>query len=263
MSGVPTSLAAFGVWGSGTGVGKTLVSAGVFAAARRAKLPARFLKPVQTGFPADSDGALVARLASVGHTLGAHAATAAGITDPAPCTDPTAARTLYAWKDPVSPHLAVEREGRAVADAEVADATRAELANFGAAVLGSGADGSPAPIVRGACGLALVETAGGPASPGPSGSLQADVLRPLRLPAILVGDGGLGGISSSVCAYESLLLRGYDTPVLALLDGGLANHDAIDRQLHRVGCCADGEHHFLRRAQHDARLAEPRGDREL
>ena len=36
------------------------------------------------------------------------------------------------------------------------------------------------------------------ASPGPSGTLQADLLRPLRLPALLVADGGLGGISTSI-----------------------------------------------------------------
>ncbi|KAL3522081.1 hypothetical protein ACH5RR_014915 [Cinchona calisaya] len=34
--------------------------------------------------------------------------------------------------------------------------------------------------------------------------------RPFRLPAILVGDGRLGGISGTISAYESLKLRGYD-----------------------------------------------------
>lgn len=59
--------------------------------------------------------------------------------------------------------------------------------------------------------IALVETAGGVLSPAPSGSLQADVFRPLRLPALLVGDHKLGGISSTVAAYESLRIRGFDT----------------------------------------------------
>ncbi|KAL3503059.1 hypothetical protein ACH5RR_037508, partial [Cinchona calisaya] len=36
------------------------------------------------------------------------------------------------------------------------------------------------------------------------------VYRPFRLPAILVGDGRLGGISGTISAYESLKLRGYD-----------------------------------------------------
>ena len=43
-----------------------------------------------------------------------------------------------------------------------------------------------------------------------------DSYRPLFLPTILVGDSRLGGISSTISAYESLLLRGYivDTVLL-------------------------------------------------
>lgn len=223
QAGLPTRLGAFGVWGSGTGVGKTLVSAGLLAAARRRGTPSLYLKPVQTGFPADSDGRLVAALSGgCAHALGAHAAAAAdralGHLDAdalAPC------RTLFAWRAPVSPHLAVEREGRAVDDAAVMAATRGALAAFAQGIAGDA--------------FALVETAGGPASPGPSGALQADLLRPLRLPCVLVGDGGLGGISASLCAHDALLLRGLDTPLLALLDGGLANEAAIARHTARAG----------------------------
>ena len=86
-----------------------------------------------------------------------------------------------------------------------------------------------------ASALALVETAGGPASPGPSGTLQVDLLRPLRLPGVLVGDGALGGISSSLCAHDALTLRGLDTPALVLLDGGLGNEAAIARHTARAG----------------------------
>ncbi len=51
--------------------------------------------------------------------------------------------------------------GRPVSDAQLVAATAAELSAFA----------STAPAPRGAA-LALVETAGGPASPGPSGRLQ-------------------------------------------------------------------------------------------
>jgi hypothetical protein len=54
----------------------------------------------------------------------------------------------------------------------------------------------------------IVETIGGPLSPGPSHSLQADIYRPLRLPVLLVGDSRLGGITATLSAYESLTLRG-------------------------------------------------------
>jgi bifunctional dethiobiotin synthetase / adenosylmethionine---8-amino-7-oxononanoate aminotransferase len=57
---------------------------------------------------------------------------------------------------------------------------------------------------------AIVETAGGVLSPAPSGSSQADLYRPLRLPVILVGDYHLGGIATTTSAYESLRVRGYD-----------------------------------------------------
>ena len=47
--------------------------------------------------------------------------------------------------------------------------------------------------------------------------------RPLRLPAILVGDGRLGGISGTISAYESLKLRGYDVVAVVFEDHGLVN----------------------------------------
>ena len=46
-------MARLSVWGSNTAVGKTLVSAGLTAAASRAAVSTLYLKPVQTGFPAD------------------------------------------------------------------------------------------------------------------------------------------------------------------------------------------------------------------
>lgn len=65
-------------------------------------------------------------------------------------------------------------------------------------------------------------------SPGPNGSSQADLYRPLRLPVVLIADARLGGISSSISAYESLLLRGYDVhSVLLFRDDYYRNHDYL------------------------------------
>ncbi|EEF27301.1 hypothetical protein RCOM_0247860, partial [Ricinus communis] len=69
----------------------------------------------------------------------------------------------------------------------------------------------------------IVETAGGVASPGPSGTLQCDLYRPFRFPGVLVGDGRLGGISGTISAYESLKLRGYDIVAVVFEDHGLVN----------------------------------------
>jgi bifunctional dethiobiotin synthetase / adenosylmethionine---8-amino-7-oxononanoate aminotransferase len=65
---------------------------------------------------------------------------------------------------------------------------------------------------------ALLETAGGVLSPSPSGSQQADLYRPLRLPTLLVGDSKLGGIGTTISAFESLHIRGYDTQTVILFD---------------------------------------------
>ncbi len=49
-----------------------------------------------------------------------------------------------------------------------------------------------------------------------TGTSQADFYRPLRLPTVLVGDAKLGGISTTITAYESLLIRGYTVDAVAL-----------------------------------------------
>lgn len=74
-------------------------------------------------------------------------------------------------------------------------------------------------------GTLILETAGGVHSPTPSGSSQADLYRPLRLPVLLVGDHRLGGISSSISAFESLHIRGYDlNTVFVFEDAQYENH---------------------------------------
>lgn len=53
--------------------------------------------------------------------------------------------------------------------------------------------------------------------------ISPHLCRPFRLPAILVGDGRLGGISATISAYESLKLRGYDVVAVVLEDQGFVN----------------------------------------
>lgn len=53
-------------------------------------------------------------------------------------------------------------------------------------------------------------------SPGPSGTPQADLYAPLRVPVIFIGDPKLGGISQTISAFESLKLRGYDVESILL-----------------------------------------------
>lgn len=217
--GVDMRVGAFAVWGANTGVGKTLTSGGLAAAARARGLGTLFLKPVQTGFPEDSDAGFVARVGNGKESMGEHAAVAANASATTPeydGTEGTWAHTTYAWKLAAGPHVSAGKEGRPVMDEEIVRTTRAALGEFSQSMERAKKRA-----------LALVETAGGVASPAPSGRLQCDVLRALRLPAILVGDGKLGGISTTAAAYEALRARGYDVVAVAMADDGLANHEAM------------------------------------
>jgi dethiobiotin synthetase/adenosylmethionine--8-amino-7-oxononanoate aminotransferase len=75
------------------------------------------------------------------------------------------ALTLFAWKNAVSPHLAVKLEGRLVSDAELVAAIADALRRHS-----PGEDGRSAQMV-------LLETAGGPCSPAPSGTLQVKLIQ--------------------------------------------------------------------------------------
>jgi dethiobiotin synthetase/adenosylmethionine--8-amino-7-oxononanoate aminotransferase len=58
---------------------------------------------------------------------------------------------------------------------------------------------------------------------GPSRTPQAELYAPLRVPVILVGDPRLGGISSTIAAFESLRIRGYDIEAILMLEGRYEN----------------------------------------
>ncbi|KAJ7299278.1 hypothetical protein O6H91_Y261100 [Diphasiastrum complanatum] len=211
-----------------------------------------YVKPFQTGFPRDSDARFVAQKVSefgkmhyggltqelIVSNLSVHASAAA---QAAVCAskgeyegiyseehgrrDLSASsldcKTLWSWCNAVSPHLAVSMEGGAVGDKYAVDSLRETLWNFNKNYEAKATVDKPFPQSFRTWGI--VETAGGVASPGPSGAPQCDLYRPLRLPGLLVGDGKLGGISCTISAYESLLLRGYDTIAIVLIDFGLGN----------------------------------------
>ena len=126
--------------------------------------------------------------------------------------------TLFDYTDPVSPHLAAERDGGHIAsDTDVVEAIVEEIKS----VLSTECTTTSASSSSSALGnLVLVEAAGGVLSPAPSGSLQADAFRPMRLPVLLIGDGKLGGIGATLSALESLRTRGYSVLGIALFAQG-------------------------------------------
>jgi bifunctional dethiobiotin synthetase / adenosylmethionine---8-amino-7-oxononanoate aminotransferase len=227
---------AYAVWGADTDVGKTLVSAGLAAAAVTVRgLGVRYVKPVQTGFPGDTDAGTVAAAAGLRLSAGRHAAELldGGHAESQPGASVSGtATTLFAWRLAAAPSAAVEAEGRGVSDEEVVAATADALA-----------DATPTATPRPT--LCLVETAGGPASPGPSGSLQADAWRALRLPPLLVASPRLGGVSATLAAAEALALRGHGPPgAVALVQpaGGLppGHVAALERHLAALARAAGG-----------------------
>ncbi|KAI1174871.1 bifunctional dethiobiotin synthetase/adenosylmethionine-8-amino-7-oxononanoate aminotransferase [Nemania sp. FL0916] len=115
-------------------------------------------------------------------------------------TKDVAQRTLYQYGLAVSPHIAAR--GHVISDASLLKS----IYDFASERASSGP------------GWLFLETAGGIHSPGPSGTTQADLYTPLRCPVLLVGDWKLGGISSTISAFESLKMRGYDVESIVVFN---------------------------------------------
>ncbi|KAF2703196.1 PLP-dependent transferase [Pleomassaria siparia CBS 279.74] len=188
--GLWQNLIAVQVYGANTGVGKTVVSTllGHHFARRKGNTRwlVRYIKPVSTGPSDEADEKYVRRYTN----------------------QPVA--TLFKYDQPVSPHLAVRGVKFIPTDAVIVQKLHAKLK----------ADARACAMSKGEMGISLVETAGGVLSPGPSGTPQADIFRPMRMPVILVGDHRLGGIASTISASESLLIRGYDLDAVVCFDDG-------------------------------------------
>jgi bifunctional dethiobiotin synthetase / adenosylmethionine---8-amino-7-oxononanoate aminotransferase len=177
------------IFGSSTDVGKTVVAAGICRAALSRSRKVCYIKPVQTG---ELDEYFVSLY-----------------TNPQGICD-MFLRTLHHWSSSISPHLAsrINANEGPISDADLVAGLRREIRAF------SGSDEVPGSHGR----FTVVETAGGVLSPGPSKTLQADIYRSLRLPIILVGDSKLGGITTTLSAYESLRLRGYTVHAIVMIE---------------------------------------------
>ncbi|CAD0082500.1 unnamed protein product, partial [Aureobasidium vineae] len=174
-------LRAVQVYGANTGVGKTVVST-LLCKALRKRLPdynVHYLKPISTGPLDEQDNRHITRYSK----------------------DITS-KTLLQFDDPVSPHIAARISKEPVDDQSILTRVYDELLGYAA----------------GKDAVAVVETAGGVLSPAPSGNVQADLYRPLRLPALLVGDHRLGGIGTTISSWESLHVRGYDVNSVLLFE---------------------------------------------
>ena len=192
------------IFGANTDVGKTVLSAGLVRASQGMN---HYIKPLQCG---GSDQGFVDK----------H------------CANVSSTTTLFDWETPASPHVAARKENKPVSDREVCDALENCLLDLS----------QSNPISK-----CWVETAGGVLSPSSSSPdntsihhacdkesnwgwvTQGDLYQPFSTigSAILVGDGRLGGISATLSALESLIIRGYDVAGIILLETGYSNQSAI------------------------------------
>ena len=190
------------VYGANTDVGKTVACAAICHQALVRGQRVAYIKPVQTGSETDAEAI---REHCVRGSNG--------------LTDALHLETLFHYPSPESPASAAEKAGaQPPLDAE-----------FRSAVLGAlQKERSEHPEV-----LAVVETAGGPLSPGPNHTFQADIYAPLSLPCVLVGDSKLGGISATICAYEALVSRKQPPKAILFIgsEGLHSNASAVQKAL--------------------------------
>lgn len=165
------------VTGTGTGVGKTVVTAALAALTRSRGQRCTVVKPAQTGIGDDDPGDLadVRRLAG----------------------DDVRTVELARYPDPLSPAAAARRSGRPTLDpAQVAHA-----------VLEAERD-SDLVLVEGAGGL-LVRF-------DEDGFTLADVARTLRVPVLVVVAAGLGTLNHTALTLEALAHRGLEPAGLVI-----------------------------------------------
>ncbi|MEW5911762.1 MAG: dethiobiotin synthase [Thermodesulfobacteriota bacterium] len=188
------------VVGTDTGVGKTLVCAGLTLALRRAGVEAGYLKPVASGClptpagPASPDAMLVARLAGL--------------------SEEPAALNPVCLAAPLAPLAAARAEGAAVDLPAVLAACQEFMATRA---------------------FTVVEGVGGLLVPLAPGATLLDLAAGLGLPALVVGRPGLGTVNHTLLTIDALRGRGLAVPGFVFSaaaplpgdDPSLANNPAL------------------------------------
>jgi dethiobiotin synthetase/adenosylmethionine--8-amino-7-oxononanoate aminotransferase len=219
------------VFGANTDIGKTVLTAALIraAGAERAdntsgaifntNAATHYIKPLQCG---GSDESFVRKHAP-NHL--------------------SSATTLFEWDTPASPHFAARVEDKPVGDEEVLEALGVKLGELESVSTLESSSSSNSSI--------WIETAGGVLSPSSSSPknnashhstsgvggwgwvTQADLYTAFRDQAsvVLIGDGRLGGISSTLTALEALLHRKYTVGGILLIRGH-ADGENDDSVLH-------------------------------
>ena len=180
------------ITGTGTGVGKTWVTAALTEALVARGRVVAAMKPVETGCePTPQDAALLAELSGRPELAGAEG--------------------FHRGKAPLAP-LAAELEGEAAAPGARALAEAIERA---------------APEAE----IVLVEGAGGPLVPLVAEEDFTDLALALRCPVLLVGLDGLGTLSHTLTAFEALTRRGLEVWGVVLTRQGSELSQGTNRRI--------------------------------
>jgi dethiobiotin synthetase/adenosylmethionine--8-amino-7-oxononanoate aminotransferase len=220
----------------GIDVGKTIVSTGLVRESLRSNSHqndhrTRYIKPLQCG---GDDAEFVQHYSQLEFNS---------------LVNKLETHTIYKWNTPVSPHIASRVENLPRSDTEVIQNLQRLLTMnslHASDTFIETAGGVLSPSASSPCNTHVRHARYEPATP-PQGvatseadlwgwSTQADLYQQLRFPVILVGDGKLGGISATLSALESLILRGFDVHGIVFIqdlanssntDVGFSNHLAV------------------------------------
>jgi dethiobiotin synthetase len=171
--------------GTDTGVGKTVVTAGLAAALRSQGFDIGVWKPVQSGALAEEEGSDAFRLRSL-----------SGIADE--CRD----IAPLSFPLPLTPLLAAEREGVTLTLERIVQAGKPLLDRHAAL---------------------LIEGAGGLAVPLAPREMVVDLIARLQVPVLLVARAGLGTINHTL--LSAAFLRQRDIPVAGVILNGYREDD--------------------------------------
>lgn len=175
-------MAAYFVTSTGTGIGKTFVTAGLIRHLRACGRPVDAFKPVISGF--DEADAAASDTGVLLRALGRDTV-----------ADEVARMSPWRFRAPLAPNMAAPREGRTLDfDAMVAFTRRAAAACHG---------------------VLLIEGVGGIMVPLDDRHTMLDWMGALRLPLILVAGSYLGAISHTLTAVE--VLMHHDLKITALV----------------------------------------------
>ncbi len=179
-----TKFPTYYVMAANTNVGKTIFSCGITMAAVKNALRLLYIKPIQTGFPFDSDSSFIK------------------IYNP---SDLVTTKTIFSLSNAVSPH-------RAILDKMPEDSEEYLLDDKMLAILQQ-------ELIENDAQFVVIEGAGGVASPTIQGQLQCDIYRKIRLPIIFIGDSRLGGISTTISSIALLESKGFEIACILLFEG--------------------------------------------